>query len=312
MNTRYLKEYLSFAEELNYSVAAKKLFITRPTLTEHLHELEAELGCKLVEKNEGQVGLTHVGKKFVKTATEILSYIDEVVEEYSKMEQNLIVVTVASTNLPWLETVLYKARRSIHEQYPKKQVDIVTVNGPFSTIDALFEHGNDIAIAGFKSYVPGGEELLMPEGVEGFKLQTEEIRLLMTQENLLFDKEAISASDLDGATVILPPDIYEGYLRDKVTERFLKQGASIKLVSGQFNDHFEYFSNDFEDMIRVVPTTLIRRFGLDEREECRVFSLVDLPLHTEFYVVYKEGFGKTENGQLLISEIRSTLEGSVD
>lgn len=53
MNTRYLKEFLVIAEELNFSAAAKRLYTTRPTLSEHLAELEDELGCKLVERGHG-------------------------------------------------------------------------------------------------------------------------------------------------------------------------------------------------------------------------------------------------------------------
>ena len=44
VNTRYLKEFLVIAEELNFSAAAKRLYTTRPTLSEHLAELEDELG----------------------------------------------------------------------------------------------------------------------------------------------------------------------------------------------------------------------------------------------------------------------------
>lgn len=58
MNTRYLKEFLVIAEELNFSAAAKRLYTTRPTLSEHLAELEDELGCKLVERGRGKPALT--------------------------------------------------------------------------------------------------------------------------------------------------------------------------------------------------------------------------------------------------------------
>ena len=50
VNTRYLEEFLVIAEELNFSAAAKRLYTTRPTLSEHLAVLEDELGCKLVER----------------------------------------------------------------------------------------------------------------------------------------------------------------------------------------------------------------------------------------------------------------------
>ena len=36
MDLRQLREYLVFAEELNYSLAAKRLFVSRPALAAHL------------------------------------------------------------------------------------------------------------------------------------------------------------------------------------------------------------------------------------------------------------------------------------
>ena len=45
VNTRFLEEFLVLSEELSYSSAAERLFTTRPTLTEHMRSLEAELSC---------------------------------------------------------------------------------------------------------------------------------------------------------------------------------------------------------------------------------------------------------------------------
>ena len=131
---------------------------------------------------------------------------------------------------------------------------------------------------------------MLAEGMQGFKVRTEEIKLLMTRGNPLFEASSINAADLDGATIMLPPDIYHGYLRDGVADRFAACGARIALQTMSFADHFEYFSYDFQEMFGIVPTTLVPRFGIDAREECRAFSLDDLPLETDFYAVYTDGF----------------------
>lgn len=313
MNTRYLEEFLLFAKMLNYTVAAKKLYITRPTLSEHIAELEEELGCKLVTKNQGKALLTPAGKRFVQTATNLMEEWDEVCQEYLHLADNLLTVTVASTNLPWIETILYKARRTMQESHPNIHIDIVTVNGPLSTVDALGEQTGDIVVAGHKSYLPE-EDLLsfVPKGAQGFKLDTEEIKLIMTQENPLFDKRELRASDLNGATIVLPPDIYQGYLRDRVIDRFAEKGARISLRTADFNDHFEYFTYDFGSAFGIVPTTLMPRFGISEREECRAFTLPDLVLTSDFYAVFREGFVQTPNGQLLFETMEKLTRQNTD
>ncbi|MEG0374571.1 MAG: LysR family transcriptional regulator [Raoultibacter sp.] len=304
MDTRYIREFLVFATELNYSTAAKKLYITRPTLSEHIKELEDELGCELVGKHQGKAALTPAGKRFVQTGARLVDSVQDIIDEYRALSDNLLIVTIAQTNLPWLESIIYKARHAVQELHPEKQIDIVTANGPHSTIDALRNEVNDIVVAGYKSYVSHEDRAELPEGVQKFKLCTEEIKLLMTQGNPLFSKTSLEAKDLDGATLMLPPDIYQGYLRDNVVERFETQGAKITLRTMSFADHFEYFTYDFQDMIGIVPTTLIPRFGIDDRDECRAFSLVDLKLQTDFFAVYTDEFIANENARLLISEMK--------
>ena len=304
MDTRYIREFLTFAAELNYSTAAKKLFITRPTLTEHIHELENELGCPLVTKAQGKALLTPAGRLFVKTGAGLLETVDDVIEEYQGLADNLLTITVAQTNLPWLETILYRARQAVQKRYPAKRIDIETANGPFSTIEALVSGANDIVVVGCKSYIPEKKRGLLHEGVQGFKLGTEDIKLFMTQDNALFGSEGISARDMDGATLMLPPDIYHAYVRDDVAGYFLEHGAHITLQTMDFSDHFQYYVYDFQGAFGVVPTTLMSRFGIEERKECRAFSLVDLVLRSDFYVLYTKEFAESENGMLLIEEMK--------
>ncbi|MEG0270974.1 MAG: LysR family transcriptional regulator, partial [Clostridia bacterium] len=109
MDTRYIREFLVFATELNYSTAAKKLYITRPTLSEHIKELEDELGCELVGKHQGKAALTPAGKRFVQTGARLVDSVQDIIDEYRALSDNLLIVTIAQTNLPWLESIIYKA-----------------------------------------------------------------------------------------------------------------------------------------------------------------------------------------------------------
>ena len=48
MNTERLYEFLVLSRVLNYSRAAKALYISQPILTRHIQALEAELGVPLL------------------------------------------------------------------------------------------------------------------------------------------------------------------------------------------------------------------------------------------------------------------------
>lgn len=304
MNTRHLEEFLVFAQNPNWTVASEQLFVTRPTLVEHVRELEEELGCKLVESDHRQVSLTLAGRRFVQTAHDLLASWESTRKEYSALADNLLTVTVAASNLPWLETLLHKARTSIRERHPFKRIEIAVVNGTFTSVEALLEGKSDIVVAGYKTYLPDGSVPVLPEGTCGFPLRTEEIKLLMMFRNPLFAAERIRVCDLDGCTVVLPPDIYRSWVRDDVPARFAALGAHIDLRSGPFSDHTEYFAHDFGKAFGIVPTSLVPRFGIDTREEFRAFSLEDMRLETRFYAVFSKEYVATENGGLLYDEMR--------
>ena len=309
MNTRYLEEYLLFAEELNWSTASEKLFITRPTLVDHLRALESELECKLVASDRKQVALTPAGKQFVQTARDLLGQWSAVCSEYRDLADNLLTVTIAASNLPWLESIIYKARRTIHERYPYKRIEVISANGTLANIEALDDGTNDIVVAGFKSYRCEGDEPPIPEQYRSFPLRTEEIRMLVTQENRLFDKERIYVRDLDGMTFMLPPDIYKSWTRDGMVGRLAERGAHVTLRTTEFSDHVEYFNYNFGDAVGIVPLTLAPRYGIDTREEFRAFTLADWTVESRFYAVCREEFAATENGGLLFEEMRRIAGG---
>lgn len=306
VDARHLEEFLVLSRTLNYTAAAQESHVSRPTLVEHMTELEAELGCTLFIKNEGRPTLTPIGRRFVATAMGLVESISDIVTEYRSLQENYLSVRIAATNLPWLESSIHRAKRTLEEMHPRKIVEIVATPGAASTADALLDGSNDIVVTGRKSWEGCRSEAIMPCGVSGFELQTESIMLLMTEGNPLFGKPDIEAKDLDGSCLLLPPDIYNGYMRDGVADRFMEHGAKISLRPLSFGDHFEYFSHGFDEEFGVVPTTLIPRFGIDRRRECRAFELSDLKLATDFYVLYKSDFIEDETALLFIKALKDS------
>lgn len=59
MNINQIKQVLTIAEEKNFTNAAKKLFISQPSLSKSIKLLEEELGVELFERNP--IKLTHAG-----------------------------------------------------------------------------------------------------------------------------------------------------------------------------------------------------------------------------------------------------------
>ena len=72
MELRQLKYFIKTAQTLNFSEAARSLYITQSTLSQQIKALEDELGCPLFERNSHNVSLTESGEIMVPLVKQIL------------------------------------------------------------------------------------------------------------------------------------------------------------------------------------------------------------------------------------------------
>jgi DNA-binding transcriptional LysR family regulator len=73
MELRHLRYFVAVAEGLNFTRAAAKLRLAQPSLTRQVHNLEEEIGVRLLDRSKSQVALTEEGRAFLVDARRILA-----------------------------------------------------------------------------------------------------------------------------------------------------------------------------------------------------------------------------------------------
>lgn len=89
MELRHLKYFLTVAEELNFSKAAERLFISQPPLSRQIKELEVELKARLFNRNNKRVELTDAGRYFQIEAKKILQNLEQATLKTQKIADNV-------------------------------------------------------------------------------------------------------------------------------------------------------------------------------------------------------------------------------
>ncbi|WP_345102317.1 LysR family transcriptional regulator [Nocardioides kongjuensis] len=79
LQTRKLRYFLAVADELHFSRAAARVFLTQQALSRQIKELEEELGVQLFERTTRSVALTPAGESFLVAVRDVLERLDDAV-----------------------------------------------------------------------------------------------------------------------------------------------------------------------------------------------------------------------------------------
>lgn len=79
MDFKQLESFIAIAKYNSFSKAARELYLTQPTLSNHIQNLESELGLLLFDRKGKTIELTSAGKTFKDHAIEIIKKRDSAV-----------------------------------------------------------------------------------------------------------------------------------------------------------------------------------------------------------------------------------------
>ena len=76
---RHLRAFVAVAEDLSFSRAAQRLFITQPALSRQIRGLERLVGCDLFRRSTQRVELTLAGEALLARARALLADLDDAI-----------------------------------------------------------------------------------------------------------------------------------------------------------------------------------------------------------------------------------------
>jgi LysR family cyn operon transcriptional activator len=215
---RQLEYFLAIAETLHFSKAAEKLFVTQPTLSHQLAELEAHLGKALFDRSGKHIRLTQVGQVFHAYAKRTLDELTAgcaALEELDALRRGHLNIGVSQS---FMRKLLPPVVAEFMRTYPAVRLTVKEMMAPM--IEAQLAAGElHLGIA----FVPARLEETAVEPL--FK---ERLMLVVGAGHRLAARKRVRLSDLAREPLVLMTRDY--YTRALVEQYFDQRGLIPNIV----------------------------------------------------------------------------------
>ena len=138
MTSQQLECFIYVAERLNFTKAAEALYLSVPTVTHHIKNLEEEIGTQLFYRNSRIVKLTGQGEKFYYDAKDIYMKMEDVKNRFQNYDKSQCVIfrigCMSEKEFDKIEPIL----KQIKERFPYVQPKIIAKD--FFDLKNLYEN----------------------------------------------------------------------------------------------------------------------------------------------------------------------------
>lgn len=219
----------------SFSAASELCFVTQPSLSMQIKNLEEELGVILLDRSKKPVIPTDAGEIVIKNAREAIkayNYIKESVAELKGEIAGHLRLGVIPTIAPYL---LHRFIPGFLNQYPKVELEVKEMK----TADIFTALGRDNLDA---AIIAGG---MCPDDIAEQELFNDRFYAYVSPMSSLYDRSNVRIEDIDMKELLLLSDGH--CLRDQILELCQSRRATHQSCS------FE--SGSLDTLMRIVDST---------------------------------------------------------
>ncbi|SFI32985.1 DNA-binding transcriptional regulator, LysR family [Tindallia magadiensis] len=150
MEFRQLETFVAIAKFKSYSKAAESLFLTQPTLSNHIINLEKDLGTTLINRSNKQISLTPAGKILYDYAVEILHVKENVGFKLDEYRGHFVGhIEIAASTIPE-QYILPSFLTGFKKQYPDVTLTLRHLASD-KIIDGILTEEYNLGVVGSKT-----------------------------------------------------------------------------------------------------------------------------------------------------------------
>ncbi len=194
MTLQQLKYAVAVADTLNITEASKRVFISQPSLTAAIHELEEEMGVTIFNRSNKGVTITNEGDEFLSYARQVLEQAALLEDHYKGGESGNTIFSVSCQHYSFAVNAFVDVIRkfggpsydfTLRETQTNEIIEDVTKMK--SEIGVLYLSGKNEKVI---------RNMIRKNNLEFEPLFTTPLHVFMSSKNPLAKKERITLADL--------------------------------------------------------------------------------------------------------------------
>ena len=290
MELKTLKYFVMIVREQNISKAAERLYLTQPTLTKQMQELENELEAKLFERGKRKITLTEDGLFLYKKAQEIIDLETITKNSFQNKDKKINGEISIACGETYAMNYLLQIYKKIHEENP-----LITIS-LFSGNDEDVREKLNNGLAEFALFIG----LTNLDNYNFIKLPLNETwGLLMNKNSQLAKKETIKSEDLSNLPLLVSRQVFHA----NELSGWLNKDLSKLNIIGTYNLLYNASLMVKEDSVYAIT---IDKLLKDDNKV--VFKKFEPELTSNIYFAWKKYQVLSKAGQLFLDELNKKIE----
>lgn len=228
MDIERLRLFVTVADCLNFTKAAEKMYISQPTLSRHIADLEDALQVELFERTTRKVSLTTAGKLFYHEAKQIIKSYDALILRATRLGNGLS----GSLKVGYLELftqdILPVAIRKFTEKFPMVELSLKETKQS-SAHSMLLDGSLDIA------FIVTRSDPIIPPQLEHQRIFTGELELIVSRFHPYANYQTVSPSILRDEQILTFDQEETPELRENITKICMEHNFMPNIHVGDYS-----------------------------------------------------------------------------
>jgi len=291
-----LEALIHLVAERSFSRAARKMFLTQPSLTKHIKNLEDAVGAKVINRQNTGVTLTLQGRLLYEYAQKVLGLREGVKEKMLKsMEKDSGTIDLIASTIP-ANYILPYILGDFNKKYPKIKIYIKTVNSE-EALDMVLNKHAEIGFIGKKP---------LSRKINAEPIWKDRLVIAVSGTHLWSERSSITANELMDEPFVIRE---KGSGTREILENYLKENAGSDF---RLNIVAELGSSEAikEAIIAGLGVSFISIHAI--RRELKQKLLVEIPVsgwvvERYFHVIYTKQLNLMPHQEIFLNFCKTAL-----